>query len=254
MTIKNRFRKTMKKGISNYKRYRKNKASITKKNGEGRQLSGGGSKLSEDLYNLMVQLDRDIEGAEQKEHILSQIEDYIKENNIVPVPPVNQGSTFMSTSMATKKSFIDSIDSGIETIGSWLVPVTSKNGRKNVREISVYFYPSLIRSKKDPNNPDKPNLRFGNIMIKYNNTYADISSYFRTMTRETDDFLASIRRGFKAKTVYPQFFHKEHLKSTEFLDDKWALETSNDCKTDPQLKEENEKLKKKIDDLEKNSK
>jgi hypothetical protein len=259
MTIKNRFRKTMKKGISKYKRYRKDRTKTTKKGGVSSisdisNTSASKSKLSEDLYGLMVQLDRDIEGPEQKESILNSIDEYIKNNNIVIAPPVPAKKSYMDSigsginmftsllnpttstpksaplmASPAKKSLSDSIDSGIELIGSWLLPVKSKNGRKNIQEIAVYFYPSLIKSKKDPNNPNKPNLRFGNIMIKYNNTYADISSYFSTMTRQTDDFLAAIRRGEKAKVVYPRFFHKEKLISTELLDDNWKLETTNDC-------------------------
>jgi len=170
-----------------------------------------GGSVSQDIFDFYQgrypETDADI-----KKKILEDIEKIIDKNKDIQV--------IDSSDEKKEIKILPGSIKNIELLGSWLLPNSSENNttKKNVKEITAYFYPSLIKSKKDPKHPDKPKLRFGHILIKYNNKYADISSYFQTMFRQTDDALAYMRRGY-THDVNPIPFHKEKITTTELLED-----------------------------------
>lgn len=206
-----------------FRKTRKDKKKLYKKKNTIKRKIGGNK--ADDIYTLLdntiIQdyLTNEPEETKkmEKEIILEGINNILNEHKdkIIPVE-TSQKVSEVSKGLFSKMN--SGVDNTIELLGSWFIPVGNSEKKKNKREISVLFYPSLIKSKKDPENPDKPKLKFGHIMIKYKNKYADISNYFKTMFRETDDALATIRRGY-THNVKPKYIHKEKIISTELLED-----------------------------------
>jgi len=152
----------------------------------------------------------------QQNKLIESIEKVLKDKDIQVIDTSKVGSKFNQYF----SSMSSSMNVAMEKIAEWLVPLSVKPSKKNTTKVSLFLYPSLIESTVGV---DKPKVKFGSIMLKVNNNYADISSHFRSMFKQTDDVLANMRRGLKYP-VKQKAFHTETFTINELLDDRWKLE------------------------------
>ena len=216
MTYKKRFRKT-----KNNRSFREN-TTRKKKRMHKTTLKKGGTATGTRIFNMLQRKGIDIKDPAKQDEILKEIDDFIKTNNI---HAQDTGIIGRKTN-ALMSSVTGGVDGAIEVIGKWLIPGKPSSGKKNMSEITVYFFPSLVKSKPGDNN--KPKLRHGSIMVKTNHQYADISNYVRSMTRDTDDMLAEMVRG----VAYPlgrKPYHKERFRISERLDSDWKYTPKGDA-------------------------
>ena len=244
MTYKKRFRKTKNhrsfRGNNTYKKRRMHKTTLKK----------GGTATATQIFNTISAQGVSMTD-QQKNEILSSIDTFIKSNN---VHAQDTGIIGRKTN-ALMESVTSGLDGSIEVIGKWLIPGKSSVGKKNMSEIIVYFFPSLVKSKPGDNN--KPKLRHGSIMVKTNNQFTDITHFVRSMTRDTDDMIAEMTRG----ATYPlgrKPYHTERFSISERLDDEWNYNPKGDAaisfnaeKTVNNLKSELEAKKRELDNQKK---
>ena len=244
MTYKKRFRKTKNhrsfRGNNTYKKRRMHKTTLKK----------GGTSTATQIFNTISAQGVSMTD-QQKNEILSSIDTFIKSNN---VHAQDTGIIGRKTN-ALMESVTSGLDGSIEVIGKWLIPGKSSVGKKNMSEIIVYFFPSLVKSKPGDNN--KPKLRHGSIMVKTNNQFTDITHFVRSMTRDTDDMIAEMTRG----ATYPlgrKPYHTERFRISERLDDEWNYNPKGDAaisfnaeKTVNNLKSELEAKKRELDNQKK---
>lgn len=157
----------------------------------------------------------------KKDEFIKEIEKLIKDKDIQIIDNSVVGSRFNRYASYMK----DSVEGAVEKLAEWLLPLSEKKTRKNTTKVGVYFYPSLIQSKLGADNTVPPKVKYGSILIKVNNKYADISSFFSSMFRETDDVLANMRRGLKYN-VSQKPFHSEKFTINELLDENWKMGNS----------------------------
>lgn len=215
MTYKKRFRKTKNhrsfRGNNTYKKRRMHKTTLKK----------GGTATATQIFNTISAQGVSMTD-QQKNEILSSIDTFIKSNN---VHAQDTGIIGRKTN-ALMESVTSGLDGSIEVIGKWLIPGKSSVGKKNMSEIIVYFFPSLVKSKPGDNN--KPKLRHGSIMVKTNNQFTDITHFVRSMTRDTDDMIAEMTRG----ATYPlgrKPYHTERFRISERLDGEWNYNPKGDA-------------------------
>jgi len=184
-------------------------------------LKKGGTATGTRIFNMLQTKGVEIKDPVKQNEILSAIDSFIKTENI----HTQDTGVIGRKTNELMGSINGSLDSGIEVIGKWLIPGKPSTGKKNMSEVVVYFFPSLVKSRPGDKNPK---LRHGSIMIKTNNQYADISNYVRSMTRDTDDMLAEMVRG----ASYPlgrKPYHIERFNTSERLDDGWTYTPKGDA-------------------------
>lgn len=153
---------------------------------------------------------------DDKNKLIASIDKVLKDKDIQIVDSGKVGPKFNQYF----SSMTNTMNGAIEKLAEWLMPQSVKSNRKNTTKVSLYLYPSLTQSK--PGEPN-PNVKFGSIMLRVNNSYADVSSYFRSMFKQTDDTLANMRRGLK-HNAKQKAFHTETFTINELLDKNWKLD------------------------------